>query len=104
MYTIYNISNYLESLSIDLKFATAIVYDNGKMDGSRMISHTINYFNRKTGGKDIIITSINLFNYLYTDSIFHTESSYHKELLINSNFEYKTIPVNFPDQSYMVEF
>jgi hypothetical protein len=38
-----NISDYKEGHSFDLKFPSATVYDNGKLDGSKIVSNNINY-------------------------------------------------------------
>ena len=61
-----------------------------------MISSNLDYFKFK-GGMDVIATSINLFKYRYTDSLFHTENTYNRELLIDSNFDYKFSPVDNDD-------
>ena len=68
-----------------------------------MISSNLDYFKFK-GGMDVIATSINLFKYRYTDSLFHTENTYNRELLIDSNFDYKFSPVDNDDQEYKVEY
>ena len=64
---------------------------------------------RKQAGRDIIITSLNLFKYVHTDNIFHTKSSYHEELLIRSEFEFKIDLIDFekedpPSYKYELEY
>jgi hypothetical protein len=86
-----------------MKFSTASVFDNGKIIGQKRISNNFDVF-KFQGGKDVIVTSFNLFKYTYTDSIFHTEGSYNRELLINSNFEYKFIPVPQEEKQYTIEY
>ncbi len=103
IYTVYNMTEYRDVSSVDMKFSTASVFDNGKLIGRKMISNNFDVF-KFQGGKDVIVTSFNLYKYTYTDSIFHTESSYKRELLINSNFEYKFIPVPQEEGGYSIEY
>jgi len=71
IYTVYNMTEFRDVSSVDMKFTTASVFDNGKLMGRKMISNNFDVYKFK-GGKDVIVTSINLFKYTYTDSIFHS--------------------------------
>ncbi len=66
-FTVSNLSEPDMIGMISLKFPSASIYENGKVDGTKYIEYRLP--RDKTGGIDYVNTKISLLKFISTDSI-----------------------------------